>query len=293
MKRYLLKNCSIDIVHGCQLRCVGCPNSILKPKIETMTLSDFQACMKNLGSVKYVDTLRLFNFGEPFLHPNLASILDITKYRPFKTRTIELSTNAQYFTDSTLREVIKSKVLTQLVVSCDGDSSASDYERLRPPAKWENLLEFLKIAKSLRDSYDPGLNLITRTICESSDARDKWRMMLRPLGWKPKFRLWIKLPISVKNPSAEKPLVKGLCHFLQLPTLYIDYDGSVVPCCAHPRAAILGNIINEKYDDIANGAKRKEFRQNVKKERQNLHICSQCGMTCLTKTLLKGIVGRL
>ena len=32
-------NLHFDIVHGCQLRCVGCPNSILQPKIKRMPVA--------------------------------------------------------------------------------------------------------------------------------------------------------------------------------------------------------------------------------------------------------------
>ena len=44
-KRQLL---GIDIVHGCQLRCIGCPNSLLQPKVQVMPVEDFDACLKNV-----------------------------------------------------------------------------------------------------------------------------------------------------------------------------------------------------------------------------------------------------
>ena len=73
----ILKKLGIDIVHGCQLRCIGCPNSIIKPKIEFCDLSVFEKMLNNIN-VK-VDTLRLYNFGEPMLHPQLDEIVKIIK----------------------------------------------------------------------------------------------------------------------------------------------------------------------------------------------------------------------
>lgn len=37
-----------DIVHGCQLQCVGCPNSTLKPKIKILLGTKRFQMMKNL-----------------------------------------------------------------------------------------------------------------------------------------------------------------------------------------------------------------------------------------------------
>ena len=56
-----------DIVNGCQLRCVGCPNSTLEPKIQRISIDDFDLCMGNID-VERIHTLRLFNYGEPLLH---------------------------------------------------------------------------------------------------------------------------------------------------------------------------------------------------------------------------------
>jgi len=67
-----------DIVQGCQLRCIGCPNSILLPKIDHITPEAFDVCLQNVD-VKRVKVMRLFNFGEPFLHPDLKGLMDVLK----------------------------------------------------------------------------------------------------------------------------------------------------------------------------------------------------------------------
>jgi len=56
-----------DIVHGCQLRCVGCPNSTLEPKIHWISVEDFARCLGNID-VERIHTFRLFNYGEPLLY---------------------------------------------------------------------------------------------------------------------------------------------------------------------------------------------------------------------------------
>lgn len=65
----------LDIVHGCQLRCVGRLNSTLLPRIGRIAVSDFDCAPRNID-VERIDTYRLFNFGEPLLHKELASIVE-------------------------------------------------------------------------------------------------------------------------------------------------------------------------------------------------------------------------
>lgn len=57
-----------DIVHGCQLRCVGCPNSTRLPKIQRVTVENFSRCLANVN-VSHVKRFAFFNYGEPLLHP--------------------------------------------------------------------------------------------------------------------------------------------------------------------------------------------------------------------------------
>lgn len=60
--------------------------------------------------------------------------------------------------------MLRLEVLTRLVVSCDGDGTPESYERLRPPSRWERLIEFLERAK-LRDleACDPAAYAHGRT----------------------------------------------------------------------------------------------------------------------------------
>jgi len=54
----------VDIVHGCQLQCRGCPNSTIMDKVKRMPVSDFSTILGNVD-VEHIHTLRLYNFGAP------------------------------------------------------------------------------------------------------------------------------------------------------------------------------------------------------------------------------------
>lgn len=277
----LISRGGFDIVHGCQLRCIGCPNSIIKSKIKCVSVEDFNLCLKNIDVVR-LHQLRLFNYGEPLLHPDLPGILSQIPKQSYEITQVEISTNGQHYDEKMLIEAFKTNVLTTFCVSCDGDGTPQDYEKLRPPAKWDKLMEFLIKTKEIRDKYSPNVKLLTRNICPKKKHRKRWKETLRPLGWESSFRDWGILPgVPIEgHPSGRKLLVPNkICWYMNTSDeykFYVDYDGTVVPCCNHPRAFVLGNIKEETYNQILNGERRKQILHEMKTNRKNMPICGKC-----------------
>ncbi len=278
----------IDIVHGCQLRCVGCPNSTLMDKVRRIEIEDFRRCIENVD-VDHIQYMRLFNFGEPLLHENLTGIFEVLRDQPWRAETLEISTNAQYCNWEDFASALQVGVLDRLVVSCDGDGTAEQYEALRPPSKWEKLLDFLQRARVLRDKYAPDLDLVTRTIVEDVEAMSRWRDILVPLGWEPEFRDWKVLPESRENRTGRELLVpQDVCTFMapssrfgvlyhgEVNQLYVDASGTVVPCCAHPKAADLGNLMEQRATELLSSPQRGAFIKRLETERGSIPICNVC-----------------
>ncbi|MDR2992113.1 MAG: SPASM domain-containing protein [Burkholderiaceae bacterium] len=278
-----------DIVHGCQLQCVGCPNSTLLPKISRISIEDFRICLKNID-VKRIHLIRLFSFGEPLLHKNLSKIISVIPEQKWIAEAIEISTNAQHVEWGDFENTIKQQIITRLVVSCDGNGTPEEYERLRPPAKWQRLIEFLERTRELRDRFSPSLQLTTRTIVRTAQDMERWREILIPRGWTPEFRGWMLLPESAQNMTGRELRVpKGPCYFLADPEefvqhpwtgevrlLSVDADGTVVPCCTHPRAGVFGNLKRQKFSEILAGKARSAFKKQMKENRASMPICGQC-----------------
>lgn len=270
--------CHFDIVNGCQLSCLGCPNSTLTPIVKRITHQDFTQCLGNID-VKHIRLFRLYNYGEPLLHKELPTLLEEIPRQRWRTDKIEISTNAQFVDWPSFEDALRTGIPNRLVVSCDGDGTPADYERLRPPSRWDRLLEFLERANELKKKYRPDLSLITRTICTSIEGRNRWQSILRPLGWEPEFRGWIMLPDAQENYSDDKT-AGGLCTFLRSRKhLYVAADGTVVPCCFHPRAAELGNLKFKTFNQIMLGEERKSFSALMKDDRAAMPICSKCPAT--------------
>ena len=123
----------IDIVHGCQLQCIGCPNSTLLDKVKRVEVDHFAKILQNID-VEHIHTLRLFNFGEPLLHRQLDKIVAEIPKQKWKASFIELSTNAQYTDWKNFEKMLKLQVVNKIAVSCDGDGSKEKYVTTRLPS---------------------------------------------------------------------------------------------------------------------------------------------------------------
>ena len=265
-----------DIVRGCQLRCIGCPIATLQPPISRIDIDTFDRCLGNID-VRLIGLLRLFNFGEPLLHRDLPGLLDVIPKQNWKAQNVEISTNAQYTDWPSFEAALATRVLTRLVVSCDGDGTPESYEAHRPPARWSVLLAFLERARAIRDHVHPKLHLMTRTICNNAEGQARWRSVLEPRGWSPEFRDWIALPESPRSRAEPPPPGRGICLFQTGAThIYIDADGNVVPCCAHPGAAILGSLQHNRLSEILIGEQRKSFLAALAVRDPSLKVCSAC-----------------
>lgn len=284
-------NFHFDIVHGCQLRCLGCPNTTLLPKIKRIAVEDFRRCLANVD-VDRVHTLRLFNFGEPLLHKELPDLIAVIPQQRWRASIVEISTNAQQVEWDDFEEMLKLEVVNRIAVSCDGDGTPEEYERLRPPSKWSKLIEFLERTRELRDRWSPATELTTRTIVQEREDKNRWRKVLQPRGWTPEFRTWMHLPETSNNMVGRDTVVpEGRCFFMSEPEdfkrhpwggeirfLYVDWDGTVVPCCAHPRAGYLGNLKEQRYSEILAGQERRDFLAEMERNRRGMSVCGQCEM---------------
>lgn len=274
---HYLREVHMEIVHGCQLRCLGCPNSTLLPNVKKVSVEDFDRMLGNID-VELIHELGLFNFGEPLLHPDLPGLLAKIPEQKWKVNWVEIATNGQTVNWDMVEEAIKMKVLDRIAISCDGDGTPESYEEMRPPSKWEKFLEFLERMQALRDKHDPNLHLISRTIITNEAHKERWIKVLKPRGFRPYFRAWKYFPESTENMTGRSiNMPEGICLYQEIPDrLYVDWDGTVVPCCAHPKAAVFGNLLQDKYTHIMAGDKRLEWLKKMETNRKNTSICSTC-----------------
>ncbi|WP_444431530.1 radical SAM/SPASM domain-containing protein [Rhodobacter capsulatus] len=273
-----LSTLHFDIVGGCQLRCVGCPNSGLDPRPEFIAPELFARCLSNIDVPK-ITLIRLFNYGEPLLHPALEELGRILLESPIRRHWVEISTNAQSEARDRLEALVAMGALNLLTVSCDGDGTPASYEALRPPARWSKLMTFLAFARDLAATY-PALRLQARCVIEAPEYRQRWREVLGPFGIHPEFRGWIQLPDSLRDRARDRVTMgTGGCAIAADPgNLYVDHRGNIVPCCFHPGAALLGNLGQDRLSMLRAGDRRAAFLRALETRRAAMPVCNRCEM---------------
>jgi len=135
---------------------------------------------------------------------------------------------------------------------------------------------FLDTAREIRDDLDPGLKLVTTTICDSREGRKRWKRLLRERGWTPEFRVMGVRPGSPFAKTHKTKCALGACKYVTGPNMYVDYNGDVVPCCIHPKAFVMGNMLNQTYKEVRRSAARREAILAMKKDRAGMEICGKC-----------------
>jgi radical SAM protein with 4Fe4S-binding SPASM domain len=237
-----------------------------------VSTSLLRRCVSNMDCVEHIQLLRPFIFGEPLLHPELPEILRVFRSAPFGVGTLELSTNGQSQDWRLLEEVFRARLIDCLVVSCDGNGMPEDYERLRPPSTWAKLMEFFRRAKELRDAHSPHTALTTCTIVRRRSDKRRWRKAL-PSGWVAGFRGWMNLSGAPNQTGKVFRQGKGGCGAMN-GAAYFAADGTMLPCCAHPRAAGLGSLADNKLSEI--WPRRESFARALASDRGISEACLDC-----------------
>lgn len=85
----------IDIINACNLKCQSCPRGlrIMENTNEHISLTKYKKMLEIIEKQAVIKNLGLYNWSEPFLHPDIIDILKLS--REFK-HNIWVSTNLNY-----------------------------------------------------------------------------------------------------------------------------------------------------------------------------------------------------
>jgi pyruvate-formate lyase-activating enzyme len=270
----------IDIVRECNLKCVMCPQSrglALRPA--QMPLDLFQRIVDDVGENHPL--LKLYLSGEPLLHPDLLALIDYASTRGCRTM---IHTNATCLTEDMSERLLSSR-LTFLSFSFDG-CSAEVYERLRPPAKFEQVRSNIRHYLDLRRRQGRGPHTTLQIIrMQDTDALlqpfvEEWRAGGADSVHIAPYLTWHGL---VEDRHIERlppaPLFKPCAAVFQHGCLLSD--GTAVPCCLDVNGRIpLGNIAKNRFRDIWSGNDYRRLRlQMLTGTLADDCICTRCDNT--------------
>jgi len=206
---------------------------------------------------EYRGNIGLYNWGEPFLNPELQ---EIVKYLKENTKsTLIINSNFSFSDDTRLKDVLSHLNRDVIIISCDGFSQET-CEKYRKNVDFDKIIHNIKIIIENRPPYTTlmwqylkfpwSLNEIddAKKFCENNNII----FYSGTGGITPDYPMF-PTPVT-KNPD------KMRCEFFYN-TLVINFDGEVLPCCAYygPNKYSLGNARKISLEDIFTKYKGKEM----------------------------------
>lgn len=221
----------IDVTNTCNLRCPYCPTGTRRNsgrERRFIDLSEIELLLKEAGD--YIISANLYNWGEPFLHPEIDSIV-----KAFHDRNVftVISSNFSFRNNKALESVCDAG-LDHLIVSLSGASQLV-HERYHRSANLDQALANLRRLSQYkreqgrrRPVVECKYLLFKHNLQEVKEARrlaiesgaDLFRVV-KAVG-----------PKEAILETAESSAIgdASLCHQLWH-TIVINADGGVSPCC--------------------------------------------------------------
>ncbi|MEI6126944.1 MAG: radical SAM protein, partial [Pseudomonadota bacterium] len=258
----------IEPTNVCNLKCIMCPNSIVKN--QNPGYMDMGVYTKIIDEAKYFASyVTLCLSGESLLHK---SFPDMVAYAKTHDLSVYLSTNATVMTPEISRKIITAG-LDWINFSFDGVTKET-YEKIRVNACFEKtlgyIIEFLKIKKELCSRTIAEIQIIVidkkgqleyeanrEKFCANFDGLPLDSIQLRtPSTWGGYF-----LNTDKYEPKKNAPIRFSPCSYLWS-SLHVLWDGTIVACTSDFFGTnILGKFPDKSLKQIWNDAPMQQFRK--------------------------------
>lgn len=284
----------IEPTNFCNLKCPLCPTGagLLGRKKAMLKFNDFKGIFDHFAP--YIIHLRLWNWGEPLLNPELFKMIAYAKKHDIFVNT---STNSYFLTKENAKKLVQSG-LDELIVSLDG-ASQETYRKYRKKGNFNKVIEAMRtlVAEKKRLKSKTPMIKVQFIIMRHNEHEVKKAVKLaEEIGADSIFFKTVgMMDVSIYEPIKEylpqnkefrrywfehgrikssKP--RNFCDYLWDETT-INVDGSVVPCCRDSHNSyVFGNIFNEPFKKIWNNKKYVAFRKQVLRNRGEIPLCRYC-----------------
>ncbi len=266
-----------------------------------MRFEDFRKIIDQIG--RYITNLELYNWGEPLLNKDLIPMINYAKGRNIP---VCISTNLNILTRKMAEDIVATNI-DKIFISCDGASSET-YSKYRVGGDFDRVISniyLLQEAKEkLKNSYTRLVLLFhvfrfneheieqVKNLTEKLGIELRINKMRTDMGkeifetdrdsierdkeWIPDNERYRAFDLTQKK-KVKQMKCRNLWH-----TAVINWDGSVLPCCAvYGEKYSFGNVFDEPFQTIWNNETyriaRKEIREKIENSHTICHICRENG----------------
>jgi hypothetical protein len=257
----------LEASSACQLRCPACPTGQMLTRTNAcgtgfLKLRDFRQLLANNPAIKRIE---LSNWGEVFLNPDFAGILEHAWQRKIRL-TILNGANLNHASDQALEALVKYR-LRELVVALDGACNAT-YKQYRVNGNFERVIANVRKINRLKAQYhsdEPVLIwqfvLFGHNEHEIGQARRmaaELGMQFAPKlnvvpGYSPLVHPERALREAGLNPArANRNWQTAICTQLWK-SPQINWNGKILGCCHNNWAEFGGNAFEGSLEKSLNG----------------------------------------
>jgi MoaA/NifB/PqqE/SkfB family radical SAM enzyme len=271
---------TVEPMNMCNLWCAGCPthrSALPKGKLDPKVLDHV---LRDLWP--YLVQVNLFNWGEPFLHPDLPVLIRTIHDRQIGT---QVHSNFNRMPDGWAERVIRSG-LDFLIASIDG-ATQDVYAQYRAGGSCEQALRNLAAFVETRDRLGASTpRIVWRFLCfpHNLDEIDLAEQRARRIGVDdfvaaPGFlngRVWTREGPRDPFPTTEDRTPPYCRDLFDFPVIH--WDGTVLPCCfaSDPRY-VWGDLKTQSWGEVFNGEAYRTARRLAAGDTTVTGPCASCG----------------
>jgi radical SAM protein with 4Fe4S-binding SPASM domain len=289
----------IEPANACNLRCPACPTGSGKMNrpARLMSLSEFKGIIDQVKG--NVSEIYLWNYGEPFLNPDLLSMIAYATQVGIK---VIISTNGAFFKSEEFCFKLVQSGLDHMVICIDGNDQET-ISKYRVGLDFNKVIEgfrFIKAVKKRLNTNTPKVEFQLILMKTNEHLRNSIKQLAIDLGadiyCEKALNLYSKdsdfyklaegllpndLSLSCYYRKEDGTLelkgsIPNKCSFIQFMAV-INSDGTVVPCCYDLYSDyIMGNVFHTSLKYIWKNNKYRDFRNQIKMDRKSIPMCIAC-----------------
>ena len=257
----------LETTNACNARCIICPHREMRRPIATMGDGLYRQLIDECAAAGCRD-VHLHNFGEPLLDKQLEDRIAYAKQRGI--RRVRIFCNGSLLAPDRARRLIEVG-LDDVKVSFDG-ATREEFERIRPPLKFDTVVQNVIELVKLRDAMRSKLR-VRVACCSTTDKEATMRSLEKVVDGFAfgKLHNW-------GGQGAVRKRLRKPCSRLWR-TFTVLADGAVALCCLDYDGQQLVGRVDARHSirDVWDGPLYREVRRLHRQARQSqIPLCANC-----------------
>ena len=260
----MYKKIYLEITNNCNLNCSFCIKNNRQKKF--MDINEFQIILN-----KIKDKTKFLYFhvsGEPLLHPKINEFINLAKEKDFN---INITTNGYL-----IKRIIDNKNIRQINISLHS------YDEKYNKSLDDYLKDIFEVIENLSNNTYFSLRFWANNENNSEIIKRLEKYFNKKIELRTGFEIIKNVFISMNKEFIWPDLNNnyyneiGTCYALK-DHIGILSNGDIIPCCLDANGIIkLGNIFNDKIDDIIDSKRYQKMLNGFKNNYKCEELCKKC-----------------